>query len=282
MQLGPLHAWISVDGVQVSEYAAETTIEYSADRAEASCWIPSECNKKFRVHYENTEASQRHIVNAQVTVDGICCGSHNMQCRDLGRPRIVSGSRDSVSTSAYTRRPLLFAQQALTDDDDLLNAAISPELGCIKVEMRNVREIPSRSSHRTVWKGSAPSFETPVLHERSKKAMGHSVQFGAEYLGNNTQANPIEVINELATFVFKYRPIEILRAQGIAPPEVRPDAAASSSVEVVDLTLDDDDAGEIQKLEAQLRVLKKSVKTKPGPSGVKREVFIPGEVIDLT
>jgi hypothetical protein len=64
-----------------------------------------------------------------------------------------------------------------SDDDSLLNAAISPELGCIKVEMRNVREVPSRSSHRTVWKGSAPSFETPVLHERSKKAMGHSVQF---------------------------------------------------------------------------------------------------------
>ncbi|KAJ7882299.1 hypothetical protein B0H13DRAFT_1721485 [Mycena leptocephala] len=283
MQLGPLHAWISVDGVQLSEYAAETTIEYSADRApEASCWIPSECNKKFRVHYENTEASQWHIVNALVTVDGIRCGSRDMQCRDLARPRIVSGSRDSVSTSAYTRRPLLFAQQALTDDDTLLNAAISPELGCIKVEMRNVREVPSRSSHRTVWKGSAPSFETPVLHERSKKAMGHSVQFGAEYLENNTRTGPIEVINELATFVFKYRPIEILRAQGIAPPEVRPDAAASSSVEVVDLTLDDDDAGEIQKLEAQLRVLKKSVKTKPEPSGVKREAFIPGEVIDLT
>jgi hypothetical protein len=41
MRLGELHAWISVDGVELSEFA----VEYSADGRVASCWIPSECDK---------------------------------------------------------------------------------------------------------------------------------------------------------------------------------------------------------------------------------------------
>ncbi|KAJ7787742.1 hypothetical protein B0H14DRAFT_3163049 [Mycena olivaceomarginata] len=92
-----------------------------------------------------------------------------------------------------------------------------------------------------------------------------------------------------------YPHAELLRAQGIAPPEVRPEAAATPT-EVVDLTADDDDAVEIKQLEASRRVLrcrsarlrvlkKKSVKVKSESSGVKQErssMFAPGEVIDLT
>ncbi|KAJ7817754.1 hypothetical protein B0H14DRAFT_3148160 [Mycena olivaceomarginata] len=182
--------------------------------------------------------------------------------------------------------PLLFAHQTLTGDDDLLNAAISPELGSVKVKIRHVRSVPSRSTLQSVWSGH--SFESKVMHERSKKALG----FGAPYPARNSQADPIQVIADLATFVFKYRPIdtELLRAQGIVPPEVRPQPAAVPT-EVVDLTVDDDDAAEIRQLEesrrARLRVLKKkgAVKVKSESSGVKQEgssVFAPGEVIDLT
>ncbi|KAJ7340696.1 hypothetical protein DFH08DRAFT_244139 [Mycena albidolilacea] len=275
MRLDELHAWISVDGVELPEFA----VEYSADGKEASCWIPSECDKQFAVEFKNTRSSSWQT-NAEITVDGIQCGSNNTYCRDHRHPQITSGSRNSVAISAHSRRPLLFAQQALTDDDNLLNAAISPELGSIKVQMRKVISVPSRR-RQPVWPGD--SFESKVLHERSKKAMGHSVQFGAAYPAINSQADPIEVIAELATFVFKYRPIELLRAQGIAPPEIRP---AAAPIEVVDLTVDDDDASEIKQLEARLPVLKKKgVKVKSKSSGVKQEksfVFAPGEIIDLT
>ncbi|KAF8139411.1 hypothetical protein K438DRAFT_2030577 [Mycena galopus ATCC 62051] len=298
MRLGDLHVCISVDGVELSEFA----VEYSVDGKEATCWISSECDKKFSVKWKNTNSTPGHIVNAQVTVDGIRCGSNDLVHRDRKRPHIASGSRDSVATSAYTRRPLMFARQALTDDDNLLNATISPELGSVKVELRNVRTTPSRHSRRPVWRGSSSSFEAQVLHEQSKKAIGHSVQFGAEFAAYNRQTSTIEVLRELATFVFKYRPIELLRAQGIVPPVVRPQPAASST-EVVDLTMDDDESAEIAILEAsrcieasafvdtihkqaRLRVLKKNaVQVKSEPSGVKREkdfVFKPGEVIDLT
>ncbi|KAJ7789291.1 hypothetical protein B0H14DRAFT_3891957 [Mycena olivaceomarginata] len=236
MRLDEIHAWICVDDVKLSEFA----LEYSADGMEASCWIPSECDKQFSIHWETTDSVAGQTLNAQVTVDGTRCGSNDMYCPDRARPHIASGSRNSVATSAETRRPLLFAQQALTDDNNLLNAAISPELGSIRPP---------------VWGGR---FETQVLHERSKKAMGHSVQFGAEYRARNHRLEPPVVVRDLATFVFRYRPIELLMAQGIAPPVVRPQPAASSADhEVVDLTVDDDDdnkaaASEIKKLEAQV------------------------------
>ncbi|KAJ7224860.1 hypothetical protein B0H12DRAFT_285157 [Mycena haematopus] len=221
MRLGELHVWVSVDDVELSEFA----VEYSADGKEASCWIPSECDKNFSVNWKHTNSPPRwkhtkpssHTVNAQVSVDGTRCGSTDMVSRDRKRPHIVSGSRNSVATSAHTRRPLLFARQALTDDDDLLNAAISPELGSIKVEVRKVKEALSRSSHRRpVWR--AHSFETSVLHERSKKAIGHSVQFGAEFPAHNSKSHPIEVIGELGTFVFRYRPIGYRASCGQGSP----------------------------------------------------------------
>ncbi|KAJ6512569.1 hypothetical protein C8R45DRAFT_323536 [Mycena sanguinolenta] len=277
MRVGDLHVWVSVDEVDLSEFA----IEYSADGKEASCWIPSECGKSFSANWKHTKSSPRNTYNALVSVDGTRCGSESMRCRDRKHPHIVSGSRNSVSTSPSARRPLLFARQELTDDDDLLNASISPEFGSIKVVVRDVKKVGPRKS---VWHGRKRSFETPVLHERSKKAIGHSVQFGAEFPAVSTKSE-IEVVQKLATFVFKYRPIELLRAQGIAPLAAKP-APAASSTEVLDLTLDDDEA-EIKKLEKRLRVLKnkKEVKVKPEPSSIKLEkdfVFTPGEVIDLT
>ena len=41
MKLGQFSAWISVDGVALTEFA----MEYSPDGKEAFCWIPSEQDK---------------------------------------------------------------------------------------------------------------------------------------------------------------------------------------------------------------------------------------------
>ncbi|KAJ7111889.1 hypothetical protein C8R44DRAFT_798872 [Mycena epipterygia] len=281
MKLGPIYAWISVDGVELSEFAAEI----SADGKEAICWIPSECDKKISVNWKHNDLPPHQTTHAEVTVDGISCGHKNMK-RDRRLPRVAYDSRDSVSTSPHTRRSLVFAKQALTDDDNVLNAAISPELGSIKVEIRHAE--PSGPTEE--WRRGKPRYNTQVLHERSKKAMGHSVQFGAEFRTTNTQCSRGKIIKHLATFVFKYRPIEILRAQSIAPPVIREERVISAE-DIVDLTMEDDvpdvsDADEIRKLEARLRELKnKGVKVKHESSGVKMEkgsVFKPGEVIDLT
>ncbi|KAJ7787733.1 hypothetical protein B0H14DRAFT_2952124 [Mycena olivaceomarginata] len=100
----------------------------------------------------------------------------------------------------------------------------------------------------------------------------------------------------LATLTFRYRPLELLRAEGIVPPEER----AAPPTDVLDLTMDidseDPDKAQIRKLQLQLDALKKK-----GKQAVKREhsdvkmkmklktevkteelIFAPSEVIDLT
>ncbi|KAJ6512599.1 hypothetical protein C8R45DRAFT_1087748 [Mycena sanguinolenta] len=241
MHLGDARVWVAVDDVELSEFA----VEYSADGKEASCWIPSECGKNFSINWEHTNASG-------LTVDAV-----------------------------FFWRKLLPTSGSVFFDN-LLGAAISPELGSIKVEVRNVRKVPRSAHQPPAWANR--SYETPVLHEKSKKAIGHTVRFGAEFAAvNNATKVRAKFIGELGMFSFKYRPIgkpppffllflsihiliqmlDLLRAQGIAPPAARPARAASSSSAVVlDLTMDDadDDAGEIDikpetnKLEVRAKI----------------------------
>ncbi|KAJ7015824.1 hypothetical protein C8F04DRAFT_1364360 [Mycena alexandri] len=173
-----------------------------------------------------------------------------------------------------------------------LNTAISPDLGTIKVDFCLVQV--SRKKTDRKW---YVRHEPRILHERSKKGMGHSIQFGPEFhrQNNPSKMTASHTIQSMARFNFKYRPIELLRAEGIAPLAPREERAATPP-NVVDLSMevDEDDAeeAEIKKLEMKLEALK----NKRQPKQVKREasfevkkeikregpIFLPGEVIDLT
>ncbi|KAJ7081891.1 hypothetical protein B0H15DRAFT_449787 [Mycena belliarum] len=290
MHLGHFSASVYVDGAKLSEYA----VELSADGTQATCWIPSEDDKKFCVKLINSEARSDYDVSGNISADGINCGGKTLRPERHGRfPSVSLASRDSVAVSANTRRPLTFSKQALTDDDAYLNAAISPDLGTIKVEFVHVRRKLGRTSSKR-WAGPK-RFEPQIFHERSKKAMGHSVQFGQEFNSGLNKHRPTEFLEKLGTLTFKYRPIELLRAEGIAPPAPKRQRAATPE-DVLDLTMDvatdedgDDDEAKIRKLEAQLGALKnKKRRVKCEPHEVKKEIkserpiFKSGEVIDLT
>ncbi|KAJ7195648.1 hypothetical protein GGX14DRAFT_474616 [Mycena pura] len=280
MKLDQFSAWISVDGVALTEFATE----YSPDRKEASCWIPSEQDKQFCVHFENDKPSRSIRLSGRTFVDGIGCGGRPLLINRSGN--VSSGSRDSVSTSEYTRRPLVFGKQTLTDDDAYLNTPISPDFGSIKVTLSQMEDANLRMS------GWRKHHESPPLHERSKKALGHSIKFGAEVKSHRNLKTPYMPIKNFVNFTFKYRPIELLRAEGIAPPE-QAQARAASSSEILDLTLDTDDEGdtaaELERLEARVLALKeRSKRTEPSHPRIKREMkteessFKAGEIIDLT
>ncbi|KAJ7340702.1 hypothetical protein DFH08DRAFT_244212 [Mycena albidolilacea] len=243
---------------------------------------------------KNTDASPKVTVSGRIAVDGMKCGG--MHLSGARGSKISRASRDSVSTSANTRRPLTFGKQILNDDDEYLSTAISPELGTIKV----VYSLVKPTGHKqkiTKWNAK---YEPTILHERSKKAIGHSVQFGPEYHKQNRARKASPTIKTLATLVFRYRPLELLRAEGIAPPAERaaPQERAATPSDVLDLTMDVDDEPEdpeeaqIKKLQLQLDALKKKkgkqVKREHSDVKMKKEVktegpiFAPGEVIDLT
>ncbi|KAF7337067.1 hypothetical protein MVEN_02143900 [Mycena venus] len=292
MQLGQFSAAIAVGGEPLPEYA----VEYSADGMEATCWIASENDKQFCIKLKNNDASPSRRVSGKVLLDGTKCGGLHLRISTKRGGNVSTAKRDSVPTSANTRRPLTFSKQILTDDDAYLDGAISPDLGTIRVVFTLVK--PCDGSGKSRWHNR----ELPrVVHERSKKAIGHSVQFGPEFYCRNSQASSL-TIKELATLVFRYRPIDLLRAQGIAPPAVRP-ARAATTTDVIDLSMDVDDEEEtdeteIKKLEMRLNALRNKnknnnnkgtqVKREPSNANVKKEIkneeliFTPGEIIDLT
>ncbi|KAJ7157601.1 hypothetical protein C8R43DRAFT_403295 [Mycena crocata] len=276
MKLGQFSASVSVGGVELSEYAPE----HSADGTEATCWIPSEADQQLCITWTDDQASAQRTISGRVDVDGICCGRKAMKIRR--GTQISKASRDSVSTSETTRRPLLFANQLLTDNDEYLNTPVSPDLGTIKLQLRRVNNEPSRGPRY------ANAWQPQILHERSKKAIGHTVQFGAEYERNNSKSfTQSRVIQKLVTFVFKYRPIGLLMAQGIAPLQATAEPRVSQADDI-DLTLvgdegeADEDYAEIKKLEARLGALKSKKKHIKREIKTEEPISKPGEIIDLT
>ncbi|KAF8072184.1 hypothetical protein FPV67DRAFT_925251 [Lyophyllum atratum] len=287
MRIGDFKAWISIDDVEQTPYA----IEYSPDNMVATCWIASEQGKKFSVSWKNLLTS--FASSGRVFVDGQDGGA-----TVLDGPNGASSTacRKGYLTSATTIRHYMFAKLELTDDDRYLHTATSPELGEIKLEIKKCRvDGDSKKGRKKVIP------EPDKIHERSKKAMDHRATFGPEAHCHKKQFLKITKLGKVATFVFKYRPLAQLQANGIVPLEKGRKRVAPAG-DVFDLTEEaaDEDEVEAQRIKAlreELSALERSreqrhkrVKIEP-KTEVKKEPKLGrgsggsrqlGDVIDLT
>ncbi|KAJ7157654.1 hypothetical protein C8R43DRAFT_883195, partial [Mycena crocata] len=178
--------------------------EYSSDGREATCWVPSEVNKKFSIHWTDPKASRESTFYGFVMVDGVNCGG-----RELILNRCIHLTYEETPLG-----PLLFAKQEFTDDDTFLNAPTSRDLGTIKFELQQVVCRKTRPKLRHF-----ATLPPQKLHERSKKAMGLCIQFGSEFGTYNGGPSTDTVVQDLAVISFKYRPLELLEVNGIAPAD---------------------------------------------------------------
>ncbi|KAF8072186.1 hypothetical protein FPV67DRAFT_925272 [Lyophyllum atratum] len=279
-------AYVTVDGVNLPEYDA-TTNEGSKTM---SCWIPSEAGKPFAVNWRSEEL-RPFATCGWVHIDGISVGGR------FGKEDGGLSSQNDMQTSSTTTRPLLFASIELTDDDEYLAPEKTKDLGDIILRIRHV-ELQQRKA--------ATGRILPVIekvHERSKKAMTHQVRFGEEVLHRKPyESIANKTISELATFIFRYRSIDVLRADGIAPSEPA-SQKGKRKVDETDNASDKDtedgpEGDEEENQQAELKALLARIDTiqsnlakkgskSMGAKRVKTEarvrpLFIPGEVIDLT
>ncbi|KAI5823409.1 hypothetical protein K523DRAFT_317050 [Schizophyllum commune Tattone D] len=221
---------------------------------------------------------------------------------------------DRVYESETGYRDLKFGELALTDDDAYLQK-----------DQRSIGEITV-----TVWQCKLAGYEdfSPVeavagpskMHERANKALAHSVTFGE--VNNDAAlaftANIVDISAEpLAAFTFRYRSLDMLRANGIAPtPESQPTQpepqsrsptpgpsgsgsrgekrSASRTLsrepedvkpQVVDLEELEDAEARVRKAEEALRRARFEVQQRKGNKRIKLEdvpAFVSGETIDLT
>ncbi|KAJ3843924.1 hypothetical protein F5878DRAFT_603370 [Lentinula raphanica] len=268
-------AWIEVEGSELPLF------DVKVNDSEASGWIPSEAGKKFIVKFST--GHRRSSMCGDVYMDGKFFTGRAMH---PGAPWTYTLS--GVSTSVTTEQPFVFAKLELTDDDHYLNEAIVG-LGDIKLVITHAtlgRVIPQA----TYAKRKAIS----KVHERSKKATGHKVDLGNEQTIPYKEELKVTLHDVIVSFVFKYRPLDLLRANGIAPPAPRTKSAVKT--EVLDLTGDSDEENQrrIRSLEEELVQLRKrrktqhiktepTVKLEPGTSSSSnRNLLASNDVIDLT
>ncbi|GLB40683.1 hypothetical protein LshimejAT787_0805540 [Lyophyllum shimeji] len=287
MELLAFQAHITVDGVELPQY----DVKVDESTKTASCWIPSEAGKSFAVKWRHLEPCPLRI-SGRVHLDGKRIGGW---IADEGCTPVFTF--DSIITSSTTTRPLLFTTIQLTDDDTYLQPDNSKDLGDIVLKLIHV-EVTGRYT--------APVSNLAVddkVHERVKKALVHRTTFGKE----NVERDAIEVMGTrdvavLATFKFRYRSIDVLRADGIAPPDPNIQKSRGRKRKVGESDVPGEERGtedeeeereqaELKALLARIDVLQSNLAKKrseaKGAKKVKvepttRDPFVPGEVIDLT
>ncbi|KAJ7091964.1 hypothetical protein B0H15DRAFT_777696 [Mycena belliarum] len=207
-------ACIKIDGLEVQIFQPEAVDEPSGE----TCWIASELNKGFSIHWKNTDVFC--LTASRIWVDGIECPG------EIIRGPNFDASVSGRQTSATTVTPFVFADLDLTgiseiqprfirplDDDDFLDAGAHKDVGLIRVEIWTINQTGT-----IPYKTLAPTTEHKI-HERAKKGVAHQIKLVVPVSVCARAAAVITYLERvpLVTFTFKYRSIDLLRANGIAP-----------------------------------------------------------------
>ncbi|KAF5375822.1 hypothetical protein D9757_011185 [Collybiopsis confluens] len=287
-------ASVVVDGAPLKEYNVETVKK--GEMTTVTCWIPSEAGKRYEIQWKDSICEQS--TQGNLYIDGHGCGSSI--ARKKNKIMIKRGLRPSETTLS----PFEFAPLKMTDDDEAATLEMPRDVGQIKLRIRNFRV-----EGREAW---STGVALPILQtysEKAKKGIDHLTSFSGIISGPKKTACIIGQPTgpTFLQFCFRYRPIGILRAQGIAPPLVTAQAepssrsrkrARSSPKEAVEASETggalkiSDGEDEIERLQARLDELRakrpntsgrkkiklepEQTRIKPDPSGSERIV------IDLT
>ncbi|KAJ7680830.1 hypothetical protein DFH06DRAFT_1315563 [Mycena polygramma] len=315
-QFEDFNAWITIDGEPAEEYDVET----SEDQKTVTCWIASQLGKTM--FFKLTDSfRQKFSVNCRVpslpsdiagvvTMDGIKCGSAVLRAGSHDRVLVKRGLSDGTIV-----KPFMFSSIQVTGKfhhDDTFLSDSPQEFGCIELFL-----CPVDIAGTTVF--ALPPLAQATIHERSKKAVTQQITTAETELVrmpggvlNLMRAGP-----NFVTFCFKYRPLDVLRANGIAPsprtpPQLKRKASADPEPPRAQTPDDSEDLADLQEAEAlreKLKALEAKLNKREKKPRVKNEggggvidltrdfdrgarskrvkseggkPFIPGEVIDLT
>jgi len=189
-----------VDGQILPEYK----VEYEDDGNTARCWVPSEFGKEFSIHWYDT--ARVCETAGYVYVDGEHVGGRFIRPVDRdGHVFLESRPLDANTTASFK-----FGTVVLTDEENEVEAAtVVQELGMIKVV---IKEGAIGESYQHEYKQVS---QKPV-NERMKKAGGHRVVLGKQQSAPQTWKQFYPFKTQPTTFIFQYKPLDLLRAMDIA------------------------------------------------------------------
>ncbi|EEB91394.1 hypothetical protein MPER_10249, partial [Moniliophthora perniciosa FA553] len=270
-------AWVTVGGQKAQEYGVEVS---EADKT-VTCWIPSEEGKTFEVCWD--DSSKRSATNGKLFVDGHPCGGEIIPAG--GQSHVT---RKGARVTFDSIRPFVFSRLSTTDDDDAATGSSSPEIGEIRVVMTRTHVSPSQSNLPAII--NIP--QSQIFHEKSKKAVDHQTSFGAAIPSKKPRIFHVKDYGDpVAQFRFRYRPLDMLQANGIAPltqTRKRPSAKEEPDLDIIELSDDSDE--ELARLQARVKAIqdrqaanpRKKLKTGPKVKSEVKTEPLKGEFIDLT
>ncbi|TFK92376.1 hypothetical protein K466DRAFT_237136 [Polyporus arcularius HHB13444] len=212
--------WIASEGDALQEY--QVKLENGGRRV--ACFVPIETDKCFSIHC--SDLVEQSFFSMEVTLDG------RFVCRTLCAPGSTS-KRDGLRTSETTLRQYRFAEVPTTDDNG--SSADTADLGTIVVALER-RYPDSRDIPFQAW--TLP--DVGAISERMKTIGAQQVSLSQEVSigrpGAMQEALPLHPAEGcFNTFVFRYRPLAVLQAQGIAPLSVRTDLRDEGPRYVIDI-----------------------------------------------
>ncbi|KAJ7091960.1 hypothetical protein B0H15DRAFT_182093 [Mycena belliarum] len=260
-------AWLTIDGVKTPEFSVRTAEQT------VSCWIAAEVGKNFSVHWANV--SVPGMTGGRVLVDGNNCDGQIL----AREKRPTSTSMAGFNETTTSVRPFVFAPLELTDDDAALEAVPDERIGTIDVEIWKVR---SDGFGASVWAGLPAPPPLKRTHERAKTAANQQIAFCDPVYRQPAEVAGCKWTQKIVTFSFKYRSLDLLRANGIAPPlrdkgkrKASPECLVSGDSEA------DSDAEEARLLETRLS----EIRAKQAQKNLRKrrlKAEDEGTVIDLT
>ncbi|KAG9038497.1 hypothetical protein FS837_001246, partial [Tulasnella sp. UAMH 9824] len=210
-------------------------------------WVPSEAGKDYSICWRRRGDTGCDL-GGVVTIDG---------CRVGGTSRVVTrwsmdwNEYSGQQTSGITERPFKFNEIQTTDDERVaVHQQLPPRPGEIVLEIYRVAIVGRAHPTLLSRRGPPPSG---LIHERSKKVGCHMTRLGSERTSKSCSSvlavplTPLDIV-PCATFIFRYRPSEILRAAGIMPPLLELSVSLSSKE-------DDDEEEDIEQAEAEIAAL---------------------------
>ncbi|KAK0236206.1 hypothetical protein EDD85DRAFT_839828 [Armillaria nabsnona] len=273
-------AWVTIEGVQAKEYQVEVT------PGRVTCWIPSEANKTLKIHWKDDNFVFPTKIIARV--DGKHYGYYSIR-KERHRHQ---GVTDGIQITKTSRLPFMFSNIKLSDDDELLDQS-TQNVGEIDVEISKCHVEKMKKKGTLMY---YQPQEQRQIHEREKKGADHEVGFAAAVANPASRSSRYRctaIGPPVVIFSFKYRPLGVLQANGIAPPPI-PMSRSATVPDIIDIS---DDDGEIKALKARLQVLEgkrmRHDNTSTGSSSRKKiklernkreiiKVEDPDQVIDLT
>ncbi|KAF8827141.1 hypothetical protein HHX47_DHR5001121 [Lentinula edodes] len=220
LRIGPYSAWVVVDGAGLETHCVEAS--HQSRTTSTSGWISSEAGKKFSVYWSN--AVRDVDLEATVSIDGVECNRHVMLAASNFPHRPDTVRVSYTRTSEFARRDFFFSVIQVVDDDEYLPSVDYTKFGVITLELWRLRVNRVVRQQLQYDPPKIPMLEFQVLPEQTKKGGTHHVRFGKEYSASRPIVDMVDGQKldkaPYMSFSFKYRPRDILLAQGVIAPRI--------------------------------------------------------------